>query len=95
MTPEDLRRLTSYLQEKIELEENAKLRFEIPDEPTMVSDGMHPDGVRQLIDAPWLSEMIADVIETPDFCEPGDPPEQVLAFARDVVQEYIWKRFEL
>jgi hypothetical protein len=95
MTPEDLRRLTSYLQQRVELGEGSTIAFELPDESTMIGDGMHPDGVRQLLAAPWLPEMITDVLETPEFCEPDESPEQVLSFARDVVQEYIWKRFEL
>ena len=33
--------------------------------------------------------------ETPDFCEPEDSREQVERYARDVVVEYIRKRFEL
>ncbi len=39
--------------------------------------------------------MVTDVVETPSRCDPADPPEQVLAYARDVVEEYIRKRFPL
>jgi len=95
MTPEDLRRLTSYLQQNVELAEDSAIAFELPDEATMIGDGMHPDGVRQLLAAPWLSQMITDVLETPDFAGPDETPEQVLGYARDVVQEYVRKRFSL
>ena len=57
--------------------------------------GFTPDAVTQLLAAPWAAEMVTDVIETPKFCEPGDPPEMVLRYARDVVAEYVRKRFEL
>jgi hypothetical protein len=36
--------------------------------------------------------MVTDVVETPEFAEPEDSPEQVLNYAKDVVREYIWKR---
>jgi hypothetical protein len=39
--------------------------------------------------------MVTDIVETPEMCDPEDPPEQVLAYARDVVSEYIRKRAEL
>jgi hypothetical protein len=60
-----------------------------------VETGIHPDAVTQLLVASWAADLVTDVIETPGFCEPGDPPEMVLRYARDVVAEYIRKRFEL
>ena len=36
--------------------------------------------------------MVTDIIETPDFAEPGESPQQVLQYARDVVKEYVAKR---
>jgi hypothetical protein len=39
--------------------------------------------------------MVADIIETPEMCDPEDAPEQVLQYARDVVAEYIRKRASL
>ena len=47
------------------------------------------------LEAPWWDEMVADIVETPAMCEPDDPPEQVLEYARDVVSEYIRKRARL
>jgi hypothetical protein len=95
MTPEDLRRLMSYLEEQVELTADSKLQFELPGESQMLADGIHPGAIAQLLAAPWLEEMVVDVLETPDFCEPDDTPEQILRLARDVVQEYIRKRFAL
>jgi hypothetical protein len=43
----------------------------------------------------FMSMTADDVRETPAFCDPDDPPEQVLRCARDVVGEYIRKRFQL
>jgi hypothetical protein len=95
MTPEDLRRLMSYLEERVQLTTDSKVRFEIPGESQMLADGIHPEAIAQLLAAPWLEEMVVDVRETPDFCEPDETPEQILRLARDVVQEYIRKRFSL
>ena len=43
----------------------------------------------------WWDEMVADIVETPDMCAPDDSPQQVLGYAKDVVSEYIRKRFPL
>ncbi len=39
--------------------------------------------------------MVADIVETPDLCTPDDPPELVLAYALDVIAEYVRKRVRL
>ena len=86
MTPDDLRRLMRYLEEQVRLADPAErsIAFEVPSEEDMLSGGLHPDGGRQILAAPW-----------PEFCDPGDTPDQVLRYARDVVIEYIRKRFQL
>ncbi len=95
MTPEDLRRLMSYLEERVRVTADSKVQFELPDESQMLADEIHPEAIAQLLAAPWLEEMVADVVETPEFCEPGETPEQILRLVRDVVQEYLRKRFAL
>ena len=40
----------------------------------------------------WWSEMVTDVVETPEFSDPGESAEQVLEYARDVIKEYVAKR---
>ena len=95
MTPEDLRRMMSYLEERVQVTADSKVQFELPDEPRMLADGVHPEAVAQLLAAPWLEEMVIDVGETPELCEPGETEEQILRVARDVIQEYIRKRFQM
>ena len=56
-----------------------------PRRPTSWTAGLNREGCRQILDAPWWDEMVADVVETPEMCDPEDPPEQVLQYARDVV----------
>ena len=84
-----------YLQQRVEMPIAGTVRFELPGEDEMLAEGLHPEAVRKLLAAQWLEEMVADVRETPEYCEPDDSPEQVLGYARDVVVEYLRKRFEL
>ena len=49
--------------------------------------------VRALQEAPWWDEMVTDIVETPDFAEPDEPPEQILTYARDVVKERVDAHF--
>jgi hypothetical protein len=97
MTPEQLRRLMDLLRERVTLEseESRRIIFESPDEQQLVDAGLPREGVRRLLEAPWYAEMISDIRETPEFCSPEDPPETVLGYARDVVTEYLRKRYEL
>ena len=96
MTPEDLRRLVSLLQERVQLDEaSGTVLFTPPDRAELVALGHDPAEVDRLLSQPWWPEMLSDVVETPDFCDPDDPPGQVLQFARDVIRETIGKRFPL
>ena len=89
--------MIAYLEGRVRLAEagSRTVAFEMPGEDEMIEAGLDPEGVRRLLAAPWLSEMASEVLETPEFCEPDDSPEQVLRYARDVVGEYVRKRFPL
>jgi hypothetical protein len=97
VTPEELRAVMAYLESRVRLadEGSRTVAFEMPGESELLAAGLNPEGVRRLVAAPWLEEMVSEVLETPEFCEPGDSPEQVLRYARDVVGEYVRKRFPL
>ena len=69
--------------------------FDAPTVDQMAGAGLNPDGCRQILDAPWWEEMVADIVETPEMSDPGEPGERVLQYARDVVSEYIRKRAKL
>lgn len=94
MTKEELRRLMRYLEERVELTDELKVRFELPDAAELGDAGFAPEDVRQFLVAPWLPEMASEVRDTPEYCEPDDPPETILQYARDTVVEYLRKRFE-
>jgi hypothetical protein len=97
VTPEELRELIAHLERRVRLADKTSRRidFELPGEPELLRAGLNPDGVRRLLAAPWLEEMVSEVLETPEFCEPEDSPDQLLRYAQDVVGEYIRKRFPL
>ena len=96
MTPEKLREMMSYLEDRVRLGEDGRsVVFNRPAAEEMISAGLDADGSRRFLASPWLDEMIEEVVETPEFCDPSDSGEQVLRYARDVVIEYIRKRFTL
>jgi len=98
MTPEELRAIMAYLSERVHLgskeaESPVLITFHGPTEAEMTGAGLNAEGVKQILRVPWWEEMVADIIETPDFCDPSDSPQQVLEYAKDVVSDYIRKRF--
>ncbi len=100
MTPEELRAIMVYLRESVRLGTRegvtpVVITFHPPTEEAMIDAGLNADGAKRILGVPWWDEMVADITETPDVCDPGDPPQQVLEYARDVVSEYIRKRFPL
>jgi len=100
MTPDDLRAIMGFLQDRVRLKDaetagEVAVEFDVPTADEMVRAGLDPEGSRQILEAPWWDEMVADTLETPDMCDPDDPPEQVLQYARDVISEYIRKRAQL
>jgi len=100
MNPEELREIMEYLRQRVQLEvgaavDSVTVRFEAPSLADMETAGLNPEGSRTILSAAWWDEMVTDVLETPEMCEPEDSPEQVLEYSRDVVSEYIRKRATL
>ena len=100
MTPEELRAIMAYLKEKVRLgaekdSDQVRIHFDGTTEDEMIRAGLNAEGVKLILQAPWWEEMVTDIIETPDFCEPDDAPKQILAYAKDVVSDYIQKRVPL
>ena len=100
MTPEELRAIIAYLRERVHLSpQEAKspvvITFHSPTEEEMIDAGLNTEVVKRILRVPWWEEMITDIVETPDYCDPGDSPQQVLEYARDVVSDYIRKRVPL
>jgi hypothetical protein len=100
VTADELRAIMDFLRQKVHLKDGGAggevtIGFEAPTPDEMVRAGLDPDGCKTVLDAPWWDEMVADIVETPEMCDPEDPPERVLEYARDVVSEYIRKRASL
>lgn len=100
MNSDELRAIMSYLTDRVGLGDKgaagpAEITFETPTADEMVAAGLNAEGVKRILAMPWWDEMVEDIVDTPSMCDPGDPPQQVLGFARDVVAEYIRKRFPL
>lgn len=100
MTRDELRAIMNWLRERVHLEDRGAegevhVGLDAPTADEIERTELNHDGLRQILAAGWWDEMVADVVETPEMCEPDDPPEQVLAYARDVVSEYIRKRASL
>ena len=99
MTPDELRDIMEYLRQRVRLSdqvgETIAIEFDAPTADGMANAGLNPDGSSRILSAPWWEEMVEDIVDTPEMCEPDDSAEQVLEYARDVVSEYIRKRAEL
>ena len=94
---DQLRAIVEYLENRVNLvtDGGRSIAFEPPTTEEAVDAGLDDPTFNRLITAPWWQEMVDDIIETPDFAEPGATPTVVLGYARDVIREYIGKRFEI
>ena len=100
MTPDELRAIMDFLVGRVRLAndkagEEVAIAFDAPSVDEMVAAGLNSEGSAQILAASWWDEMVEDIVDTPDMCEPDDTPNQVLQYARDVVVEYIRKRASL
>ena len=100
MTPDELRAIMEFLRGRVTLAETVAgdavaIEFSVPTTDEMTEAGLDADGSRHILDAGWWDEMVTDIVETPEMSDPEDSPEQILAYARDVVSEYIRKRATL
>ena len=100
MTAEELRAIMAYLRERVvlapkETKSPIVITFLAPSQEEMIRAGLDPEGVKTILYAPWWEEMVTDIIETPEYCDSDESSQQVLEYARDVVSDYIRKRFPL
>jgi hypothetical protein len=100
MTPDELRAIMEFVRQQVHLEPQGPdgevvIGFDAPTADRMAEAGLDEEGSSQILDAPWWDEMVSDIVETPEMCDPDESPEQVLEYARDVVSEYIRKRAKL
>lgn len=95
MTKEEIKRLIVYVQDRVTLSGGAdeiSIDFAEPSEAHLRAEGFDDEMIGLTLGRDWWSEMATDIVETPEFAEPDESPEQVLQYARDVVSEYVRKR---
>ena len=100
MKPEEPLAIMNFLRERVrpspgETGGSVAIAFEAPVEEEMIAAGLNREGVGRILRVPWWEDMVTDIVETPEMCDPDDAAEEVLEYARDVVSEYIRKRFPL
>lgn len=96
MTKVELKAIIDFLKTRITLSESqntVNILFNSPDQNEISGAGISTEGMNMLLSSNWWHDMENDIINTPDFCDPDDPPDQILKFAQDVVTEYIGKNF--
>ena len=98
MDSQQIKKLISWLKERVLLvEDKGKMiiRFDEPTVEDFNAAGFDDEMISMTLKAPWWGEMVTDIIETPDFAAPDDTANQILGYAHDVVYEYVGKRILL
>jgi len=100
MIKEDIKNMIGFLQNKINIKKSEEddefvILFEDPTHEEMLNAGINPKLIDAALKSSWWEEMVTDIAETPEFCDPEAGEEEVLDYARDVVSEYIAKRIEI
>jgi hypothetical protein len=96
MKTDELQSIMNYLRNRVLLKpDEVIITFNAPTEKEMIDAGLNAERVKRILNVLWWDEMVEDIIETPDMCDPEDSSQQVLEYAKDVVSEYIRKRFPL
>jgi len=95
MDREKIVKLIDWLKDNVSLgdgEGSVEIIFDELDAENFVSAGFDGEIIELTLYSSWWDEMMSDLIETPDFAEPGDSPETILGYACDLIQEYVSKR---
>jgi hypothetical protein len=95
MNADEIKRMYEWIQRRVALADSTDgiaIVFDEPGADDFEEAGFAPEAVELTLSSDWWAEMVTDIIETPDYAEPGEGPEKVLEYARDVVKEYVAKR---
>lgn len=95
MDTSEIKRMYEWIQSRVALAADGGeivISFDEPGSEDFAAAGFAHESVELTLHADWWSEMVNDIIETPEYAESGESPEQVLGYARDVVKEYVAKR---
>lgn len=95
MEADEIKRMYTWIQGRVTLADatdGIAIMFDEPGPEEISRAGFGPEAVELTVGSDWWAEMTTDIVETPDYAEPGESPDQVLQYARDVVKEYVAKR---
>jgi len=95
MEDSEIKRMYEWIQNRVNLAvdgDGIAISFDEPGSGDFTAAGFASEAVELTLHSDWWAEMGTDIVETPDFAEPGESPEQILQYARDVVKEYVAKR---
>ncbi|MDH3816177.1 MAG: hypothetical protein OEV48_16910 [Acidobacteriota bacterium] len=95
MEADEIKRMYEWIQKRVNLAmdgDGTAISFDEPGSGDFTAAGFASEAVELTLHSDWWAEMVTDIVETPDFAEPNESPEQVLGYARDVVKEYVAKR---
>jgi hypothetical protein len=95
MDADEIKRMYEWIQSRVKLADTTDgiaITFDEPGADDFEEARFASEAVELTLGSDWWAEMVTDIIETPDYAEPGEGPQQVLEYARDVVKEYVAKR---
>lgn len=95
MEKADIQRMYEWVQSRVRLvpgSDEPVIAFDAPTAEAFKERGFTDDDIALTLGSGWWQQMIVDIIETPEFAEPDESPDQVVQYARDVVVEYFRKR---
>jgi hypothetical protein len=95
MDADEIKRLYEWIQKRVTLADTTDgiaVTFDEPNADDFVEAGFESEAIERTLNSDWWEEMATDIIETPEYAEPGEGPKQILQYARDVVKEYVAKR---
>ena len=95
MEPNEIKRMYQWIQTRVGLAadpDTVAILFDPPSAAEFEKQGFDQEAVALTLGSDWWAEMATDIVETPEYAEPGESREQILQYARDVVNEYVAKR---
>ena len=95
MEKADIQRMYEWIQGRVRLAPGSNepvIAFDAPTAEDFKEQSFFDEDIALTLGSGWWQQMVVDIIETPEYAEPDESPEQVLQYARDVVVEYFRKR---
>ena len=94
MEKDEIKKMYEWIQSRVGLGDGdaISITFDEPTAEDFAGQGLGDEAVTLTLGSAWWAEMATDIVETPDYAEPGESDDQILGYARDVVVEYVRKR---